>query len=153
MDYDDIFNEVGQFGEWQQIVFFIACLCSVCSAFLDLGFSSFIGFSPKFRCFIPQCDGNRNDADYNANYSRFAIPEWGKGSQDAQCKMYVNSDYDNMCSAEHFNNGTRKICAEHVYDKSDYENSFIAELDLAPSCDSENDGWPLEVVTATLFMN
>ena len=158
MNYDDIFKEIGLFGNWQKLVFFMACLGSMCLAFLELGYSSFIGFTPKFRCFIPECDGvNRNDAYYNANYSVFTIPEWGCTEesclQNSQCKMYVHTGDDNMCSADNFNNKTLKICDEHVYDKTQYENSFIAEFDLAPPCESENDGWPLEVVTETLFIH
>ena len=123
----------------------------MCSAFLTLGFSSFIGFSPKFRCFIPQCDITREDADFNANYSVFAIPEWDCSEdsclQDKQCKVYAYLDYDSKCSEDHFDNKTRIICNKHVYDKNEYENSFIADLDLAPSCESENDDWPFEVLT------
>ena len=157
MDYDDIFNDIGQFGKWQQRVFAIGCLCSMVSSFLTLGFSSFIGFTPKFRCFIPQCDTNYTDAEYNANYSVFAIPKWGCSEgeclQDAECKMYAYIGTDNECSNESFDNETLQICDTHVYDTSDYKNSFITELDLAPLCESDHDGWPFEVITSTLHMN
>ena len=150
MNYDDIFNDIGQFGRWQKRTFAIACLCSMVSSFLTLGFSSFIGFTPKFRCFIPECDTNRNDADYNANYSVFAIP----GSdfeddclQDAQCKMYTYIGTDNKCTNESFDHAHLQICDMHVYDRSEYKNSFITELDLAPLCESDTDGWPFEVNT------
>ena len=155
VDWDDVFNEIGQFGRWQKLVFFLSCLCSMCSAFLTLSFSSFIGFTPKFRCFIPQCDpDDRDAAQYDANYTVFAIPPEDPEDdslEDAQCKMYAyNSSavsdlsyYDNVCSAEHFNRMILEICDHHVYDKSEYKNSFIAELDLS-SCHNENDDWPLE---------
>ena len=151
MDYDDIFNDVGQFGRWQKRVFAIACLCSMVSCFLTLGFSSFIGFTPKFRCFVPQCDTSNSDADYNANYSVFAIPEWGCSEneclRDSECKMYTYIGTDNKCSNESFDRQQLQICDTHVYDKSQYKNSFITELDLAPLCESDKDDWPFEVIT------
>ena len=63
---------------------------------------------------------------------------------------YINKT-DNICSAEFFDNHTLQICDTHVYDRSEYRNSFIAELDLAPSCKSQNDSWPLEVGKNILF--
>ena len=157
MDYDDIFNDIGQFGRWQKRVFAVACLCSMVSSFLTLGFSSFIGFTPKFRCFIPQCDTNYTDPEYNANYSVFAIPYWGCSEeseeclQDAECKMYNYIGTDNICSNESFDHNLENLitCDTHVYDTSEYKNSFITELDLAPLCESEHDGWPFEVITNT----
>ena len=92
MNYERIFEEIGQFGKWQRVVFFMGCLCSMVSAFLTLGFSAFIGFTPKFRCYIPECDGvNRNDATYNANYNAFAIPEWGCTDGYRKHKYYLYS--------------------------------------------------------------
>ena len=152
MDYEDIFNEIGQFGKWQRSVFAMACFCSMACSFLTLGYSSFIGFTPKFRCFIPQCDpDNRLDANYDSNYTDFAIPGWGcsKDSacfQDSQCKIYSYIGTESICSPEFFDNTTNGICDVHVYDKSEYEKSLIVELDLAPSCESQTDGWPLEVI-------
>ena len=151
VDYDEVFNEIGQFGKWQKLIFFFSCLCSMCSAFLTFGFPSFIGFTPRFRCFIPQCDINLNEAEYYANYTVFAIPPKTDSLEEAQCKRYAyNSsvvshlnDNDTICSEDHFNNMKLEICDHHVYDKSEYKNSFIAELDLSP-CNNENDGWPLE---------
>ena len=149
MNYEDIFNEIGQFGKWQRNVFAVACLCSMGCSFLTLSFSSFIGFTPEFRCFIPQCEGE--DANYNSNFTAFAIPDWGCSDdsdciQNSHCKMYAYIDKtDDICSAEFFDNHTLQICDTHVYDRSEYRNSFIAELDLAPSCKSQNDSWPLEV--------
>ena len=149
MNYEDIFNEIGQFGKWQRNVFAVACLCSMGCSFLTLSFSSFIGFTPEFRCFIPQCEGE--DANYNNNFTAFAIPDWGCSDdsdcmQNSHCKMYAYiNKTDNICSAEFFDNQTLQICDTHVYDRSEYRNSFIAELDLAPSCKSQNDSWPLEV--------
>ena len=149
MNYEDIFNEIGQFGKWQRNVFAVACLCSMGCSFLTLSFSSFIGFTPEFRCFIPQCEGE--DPNYNSNFTAFAIPDWGCSDdsdcmQNSHCKMhaYINKTED-ICSAEFFDNQTLQICDTHVYDRSEYRNSFIAELDLAPSCKSQNDSWPLEV--------
>ena len=145
MDYEDIFNDIGQFGKWQRQVFTFACLCSMFSSFLTLGFSSFIGFTPKFRCFISQCDIDQGSATYVANFTSFTIP---KGSEDSQCKMfpYIGGT-KNICSSEYFQHDDTNltICDSHVYDQSEYTNSFIAELDLAPTCTRDDDGWPLEV--------
>ena len=129
VDWDDVFNEIGQFGRWQKLVFFLSCLCSMCSAFLTLSFSSFIGFTPKFRCFIPHCDpDDRNAAEYNANYTAFTIPPEDPEDdslEDAQCKMYAymyryNSSAasdlsynNNSCSAENFNSKILQICDQH----------------------------------------
>ena len=88
MDYDDIFNDIGQFGTWQRQVFAVACLCSMFSSFLTLGFSSFIGFTPKFRCFIPHCDDAGDSTDYDSPFTTFTIPECKEDSckEESQCK-------------------------------------------------------------------
>ena len=153
MDYDDIFNDIGQFGTWQRQVFAVACLCSMFSSFLTLGFSSFIGFTPKFRCFIPQCDIDRDSANYIAPYTNFTIPECSDDScqQEAECKMYEYiGGSEKYCSSEYFDASKLKICDSHVYDQSEYMKSFISELDLAPSCTRDDDGWPLEVCKRSL---
>ena len=148
MDYDDIFNDIGQFGTWQRQVFAFACLCSMFSSFLTLGFSSFIGFTPKFRCFIPHCDDAGDSTDYDSPFTTFTIPECTEDSckEESQCKMYTYIGGDiNNCSSEYFDSTSLEICDSHVYDQSVYKNSFISELDLAPTCTRDDDGWPLEV--------
>ena len=154
MDYDDIFNDIGQFGTWQRRVFAVACLCSMFSSFLTLGFSSFIGFTPKFRCFIPQCENDTNN--YDSSYTKFTIPECSDDSsqQDSQCKMYSyigGPEY--ICSSEYFDNNTLEICDRHVYDQSEYKKSFISDLDLAPTCTRDDDGWPLEVCKTIILLS
>ena len=73
MDYDTIFDEIGHFGRWQQLNFFIGSLCLIGSSFICFMFT-FIGFVPKFRCFVPECDGNVAEAEYLANFTDFTIP-------------------------------------------------------------------------------
>ena len=156
MSYEEIVNQIGQFGRWQKLVFFLASLCSMCSSILTLGFS-FIGFTPKFRCFVPECDGaDIGQAIYGANHTSFTIPPDAETDDDAhQCERYVYKSNATMlqgllagnstlCSPNYFSNTSIEICDEHVYDKSKYENSFISELDLSP-CNNPSDGWPLEV--------
>ena len=161
MDYDVIFNEIGHFGRWQQLNFFLGSLCIIGSSFICFMFT-FIGFIPKFRCLVPECEGNSpNDADYHGNFTNFTIPE--VEDEDAidgphQCQQYVfrnisdsnllrvygNFDMSTTCLEENFAQNITKVCHDHVYDTSQYKHPLTAELDLSP-CKGSSDYWDLEV--------
>ena len=160
MDYDVIFNEIGHFGRWQQINFFLGSLCIIGSSFICFMFT-FIGFVPKFRCFVPECDGSSPaDADYHGYFTNFTVPE--VDDDDAidgpqQCQQYIfrnisnrnvfevygNSNLDS-CVEENFIHNVTKVCHDHVYDVSQYKYPLTAELDLSP-CEGCSNYWDLEV--------
>ena len=73
MDYESIFDEIGHFGRWQKINFFLGSLCAIGSSLICFMFS-FVGYTPNFRCYIPECEGERNGAVYRTNFTVFAIP-------------------------------------------------------------------------------
>ena len=158
MDYDTIFDEIGHFGRWQQLNFFIGSLCLIGSSFICFMFT-FIGFVPKFRCFVPECDGNVAEAEYLANFTDFTIPnDQDDDATDGphQCAQYmfrnISRKYlslaekmlaSDTCSEEYFDLNVTKICHQHVYDSSQYKYTLTAELDLSP-CESSSDYWNLE---------
>ena len=159
MDYDAVFKEIGNFGKWQQLNFFVGSLCIVGASFMCFMFT-FIGFIPDFRCYIPECEGDLTDLSYDANFTQFAIP--GNGDDDDitgphHCKQYIFQNVTNhfltwnrlnidpdTCSKENFNHTITQVCHQHVYDKSKYEYPITAELDLSP-CEFSSDYWNLEV--------
>ena len=157
MDYDAIFDEIGHFGRWQQLNFLVGSLCIIGASFMCFMFT-FIGFTPKFRCYIPECDGSIGNAIYNSNFTSFAIPgDPNEDETDCQyhCTRYVHTNasstdliysksYSESCAAEDFNQTLSQTCHEHVYDDSQYRFPLTAELDLSP-CESSSDYWNLEV--------
>ena len=159
MDYDIIFDEIGHFGRWQQLNFFVGSLCIIGSSFMCFMFT-FIGFIPKFRCLIPECEGDLSDPEYHSNFTHFTIPNV-EDEDDIdgphQCKQYilknisysfVNMDYRNMdfevCLKQNFSQNVTKVCHEHVYDTSQYKYPITSDLDLSP-CERSSDYWNLEV--------
>ena len=46
MSYDLILEEIGEFGKWQKLVFFLAGLCGGGGAFLHYTWT-FVGFMPE----------------------------------------------------------------------------------------------------------
>ena len=46
MSYDLILEEIGEFGKWQKLVFFLAGLCGGGGAFLHYAWT-FVGFMPE----------------------------------------------------------------------------------------------------------
>ena len=46
MSYDLILEEIGEFGKWQKLVFFLAGLCAGGGAFLHYTWT-FVGFMPE----------------------------------------------------------------------------------------------------------
>ena len=91
MDYDAIFDEIGHFGRWQQLNFLVGSLCIVGASFMCFMFT-FIGFIPKFRCYVPECDGSIGNAIYNANFTSYAIP--GTPNEDEIDGQYHCICYD-----------------------------------------------------------
>ena len=161
MDYDSIFDEIGHFGRWQQINFFLGSLCAIGSSLICFMFS-FVGYTPDFRCYIPECDGERNSAVYKTNFTALAIP----GNEDEKemdgpyhCSQYAYENastilinitrYTSSCSAENFNHNITQVCQQHIYDESQYKFPITKELDLSP-CKSSSDYWNLEVSTLSV---
>ena len=151
MDYESILSDIGQFGRWQKWVFFLASLCAASEPLVTYMWS-FVGFLPKFRCFVPQCEQSRQEAVYESNFTAFTIPNASHdsgGSYDSKCKRFAfNSNHSNFgntsqCIRANFDNNTLEECKQHVYDSSEYEYPIVAELDLS-SCDGTGDQWPLE---------
>ena len=153
MDYDSIFNEIGHFGRWQQLIFFLGSLCCIGSSLICF-MISFIAFTPDFRCFIPECDGDIEDAVYDASFTSFAIPR--NQDEDAMdgpshCMQYVYNTTSVGCSNENFFANITSVCNQHVYDDSQYKYPLTNELDLSP-CKSSSDYWNLEVSICALSL-
>lgn len=146
MDYESIIKEIGQFGRWQKIVYFNACIIALVEAFMTFGFS-FVGYTPKFRCRVPSCDLPDSN-NYNSDFLNFSIPLDEDGDLD-QCRRFkIGNESLNSCSPDLFSPES-EVCSDHVYDTSVYENSIIAELDLAP-CDGADPDWPFGVMIQAL---
>jgi len=55
LNFNEILNEIGQFGRWQQQIFTCCCLISLANGLITVAFA-FTGYSPKYRCSVPFCE-------------------------------------------------------------------------------------------------
>ncbi|KAM9315634.1 solute carrier family 22 member 2-like [Gastrophryne carolinensis] len=53
--FDDVLEDIGQFGLFQKMIFFLTCLISAVFSPIYVGIV-FLGFVPNFRCSVPSAD-------------------------------------------------------------------------------------------------
>jgi OCT family organic cation transporter-like MFS transporter 4/5 len=59
LNFNEILNEIGQFGRWQQRIFMCCCLISLANGLITVAFA-FTAYSPKYRCSVPFCEDQSN---------------------------------------------------------------------------------------------
>ncbi|XP_025832792.1 organic cation transporter protein [Agrilus planipennis] len=118
MDFDNILEEVGEFGRYQIITYTLVCLPVLFAAANSLTYVFTAGI-PNYRCFVNGCD-NKFNSTYNADWLHFAIPDRGSDSTSYQptlCTRYVKTfASSNSCAADAFTNEIEN-CNEWVFDK------------------------------------
>ncbi len=75
--FDDVLDEVGEFGRWQIWLFALLWVPSAASA-MQVFMYAFIAYTPERRCRVPQCgDGG----DFGAEHAAFT-------SADDGCQLF-----------------------------------------------------------------
>eukprot|EP00095_Tigriopus_kingsejongensis_P012121 maker-scaffold97_size377342-snap-gene-2.15 protein:Tk12121 transcript:maker-scaffold97_size377342-snap-gene-2.15-mRNA-1 annotation:"hypothetical protein LOTGIDRAFT_108526" len=113
---------------------------------------TFVLYTPEFRCKIEGCDLG-SSVDYDEDFGYFTVPFWdheaglsGSALERSRCEMFPRVDPSNLtCSAEQFFSNSSTVCSEHVFDESQFRNSFIMDKELAP-CSKLQDRWPLDPI-------
>ncbi|XP_069690686.1 organic cation transporter protein [Periplaneta americana] len=151
MDFDEVLEEIGQFGRYQVINYVLICLPVLFSAANSLTYVFTAGV-PRYRCHVPGCDDEEN-ASYSAPWLPEVIPPseqensaWSNTYTPDQCFMYTpESNFtDNSCALGHFSNDKVK-CDSWIYE--DNERTIVGEWNI--TC-IENQ-WKLSLVGTVHF--
>nr|XP_014100467.1 organic cation transporter protein isoform X2 [Bactrocera oleae] len=136
MDFDQILEEIGEFGRYQKTNYLLICLPVMFAAANSLSYV-FTAGTPAYRCLIPQCD-DPVLPQLHAHWLTNATP----GSYDKQghftpenCYRYkaidsniTNESHVRECPKDAFNQNIRERCNSWVYD--DEERTIVQEWQL-----------------------
>lgn len=140
MDFDKILEEIGEFGNYQKLIYFFLCFPIIFCAMNSYSYiftsaqqkyrcnlySSIPSFNiiELFRCFIPECD-IVNEIKYQNTWNSIAIPTkmdlTGNVLLESCMRFKYNSSALNIsdnftCSANWFTEDTEK-CDNWVFDE------------------------------------
>lgn len=125
LDFDDILDQIGEFGRFQRRNYLLICLPVLFAAANSLSYV-FTAGSPTYRCQVPVCD-SLDQPDYGADWVSAAVPgSWNKKGifTPATCERYVanlssvNSWQEDWCLAVNFTTETER-CQKFVYGSSE----------------------------------
>ncbi|KAH8381993.1 hypothetical protein KR009_001276 [Drosophila setifemur] len=122
MGYDEAIIQLGDFGRYQKIIYFLICLTSIPVAFHKLA-GVFLLAKPDFRCALPFENGSRYELSSNL---------WSLAYPEGEVCEYYDVEYSEAYlngSIRRSSNETRS-CSHYVYDQSKYLNSAVTEWDL-----------------------
>lgn len=111
--FDDILQDIGQFGLFQKQMFCIMCLISAVFSPIYVGIV-FLGFVPNFRCSNPGVEELRNKCGWSIEEEmNYTVPMQDGAIQTSQCLQY-DIDW----------NRTSVSCTDPLRNltKSDYSN-------------------------------
>lgn len=150
IDLDGVLSELGEFGKFQKIIYFLTFLPVILDSCLCMSYI-FTTAQVDYRCKIPECD--KNVTEYAPIWLENAVPY--RHNEPEKCirystKMYSNSS-NRQCSLDEFDNTKRMKCDEFVYRTN--EVTILNEFNL--TC-RENE-WKLTLIgtiknTAELIM-
>ncbi|XP_071997094.1 solute carrier family 22 member 2 isoform X2 [Engystomops pustulosus] len=146
--FDDLLENIGQFGLYQKQLFFILCFISAVFTPIYVGIV-FLGFVPHFRCNNPAVEELKNKCGWSIEEEvNYTVPLLDDSTQTSQCLQY---DVDwNMTSLScidplrnltkfGYSNVTFTICTNGwVYDTTG--SSIVTEFNLV--CDN---AWKLDL--------
>ncbi|XP_055888321.1 organic cation transporter protein-like [Biomphalaria glabrata] len=125
MKFDEIIQELGEFGRYQKRMYFLACLVTIPTAFHIL-MSVFVLAVPDHRCAIPELDNDTyaSQGPWHADLINQSIPWLSQKNMYSQCEVFVKDvtqrDWSNM---------TRK-CDKWVYSKEIFTSTFVTEMNM-----------------------
>ncbi|KAH8372838.1 hypothetical protein KR009_006112, partial [Drosophila setifemur] len=149
LDFDDILNQIGEFGRYQRRNYLLICLPVLFAAANSLSYV-FTAGAPSYRCFVPGCDSTEAP-DYGADWVPVAVPgRWSKQGHFTPdtCNRFAanksNPWTSERCSADNFTEESER-CQEFVY--SGDERTIVQQWDL--QC--QENLWKLAFVGTTHF--
>lgn len=151
MDFDNVLEEIGEFGRYQKIKYYLLCLPVFFGAANSLSYV-FTAGNQQYRCLIPECESIET-ARYDTNWLQHAMP--GEIQLDGtyridHCRRFKpsapgSSNYSEICSVNMFENETIK-CDQWVFDKTSH--TIVQEWKI--TC--EENQWKLAFVGTAHFM-
>ncbi|XP_065369678.1 organic cation transporter protein isoform X2 [Calliphora vicina] len=155
MDFDQVLEEIGEFGRYQKTNYLLICLPVMFAAANSLSYV-FTAGTPAYRCLIPQCD-DVNDPQLYPHWLANATP----GNTDKNgvftpetCYRYRLNDtislntFDSSaqeCPHDLFYGNLKERCFDWVFDKD--ERTIVQEWDL--TC--QENAWKLAFVGTMHF--
>ncbi|XP_075169516.1 organic cation transporter protein isoform X2 [Haematobia irritans] len=153
MDFDQVLEEIGEFGRYQKTNYLLICLPVMFAAANSLSYV-FTAGAPSYRCLIPQCDEGVMEPELNPQWLSNATP----GDIDKNgvftpksCYRYgVNSTFtgnipSKQCPSELFMQNITERCHSWVYDTE--ERTIVQEWEL--TC--KENSWKLAFVGTMHF--
>lgn len=129
--YDDVVRELGEFGKYQKLIYFLLCLPGATHG-IRMVLGVFLLYTPNHRCSIPDLD---NDTYHPQSPSHAAainrsVPFNDEGLPDS-CLMYIY-DTDNV-TYDSYNrpiNASTTTCDNWVFDTSVMEATATSDFQL-----------------------
>ncbi|GFN90126.1 organic cation transporter protein [Plakobranchus ocellatus] len=144
MKYDDLVEQLGEFGPYQRRVYILTCLPAAVAAIQTL-VTVFILAVPEHRCAIPGLsnDTYKDQGLYQEKLINWTLPwtdvdpgddtnSWGS----AQCNIFVNrtsSNYEPPSDVTGPVSNATESCSAWVFDQSVFDSTFVTEAELV--CD------------------
>ncbi|XP_070506359.1 organic cation transporter protein-like [Chironomus tepperi] len=157
MDFDNILDEIGEFGKFQLKNYILVCLPVFYAAANSLSYV-FTSRAPNYRCSVPQCE-SFGDTYYNQEWIKDVLPgsisdTTGKFIPE-QCLQYGLKDnindtlpsVNNTCLGTWFDSEVTTRCNEWIFDE--HETTIVNDWPNLLTC-SENQ-WKLALVGSSHF--
>ncbi|XP_018796953.1 PREDICTED: organic cation transporter protein isoform X1 [Bactrocera latifrons] len=137
MDFDQILEEIGEFGRYQKTNYLLICLPVMFAAANSLSYVFTAGTPAYRRCLIPQCDDPiepQLHAHWLANATPGSYDKYGHFTPENCYRYKAVSDnitdvyHISECSKDFFNQNIRERCYSWVYD--DDERTIVQEWQL-----------------------
>lgn len=150
LDYDEVLSYIGQFGGFQRRIFLLLSLVSAAGGLAVVVFA-FTGYTPKYRCRVPQCESGNITYFHNEMAESPSLPSWYNGSIELadRCKVPKVNQGDGSCTADSasFKDGTECSWDDLVFDQSIVTSSIVQEYQLI--CGSE---WKRTIYSAIYML-
>uniref|UniRef100_A0A1B0GFG9 Major facilitator superfamily (MFS) profile domain-containing protein n=1 Tax=Glossina morsitans morsitans TaxID=37546 RepID=A0A1B0GFG9_GLOMM len=156
MDFDQVLEEIGEFGPYQKTNYLLICLPVMFAAANSLSYVFTAGTPAYRRCLVPECDSVQGDSQ---NYELY--PNWlvnaTPGSQDSNGFFTPDSCYryqanrtftmntSTTCPKELFPGNIKERCFQWVFNQN--ERTIVQEWNL--TC--KENAWKLAFVGTMHF--
>ncbi|XP_046582115.1 organic cation transporter protein-like [Haliotis rubra] len=130
MKFDELLEEIGEFGPYQKRIYFLVCLTAIVGAYQAMSPVFFLEIT-NYRCKIPFL-GNDTYAvqdDHHEQLIEMFIPKVG----DSYSKCTLNDVHNNSSRGD--GNNTQYTCDAWVYDKSVIQSSGPTDFNMV--CENE----------------
>ncbi|XP_064606001.1 organic cation transporter protein-like [Liolophura sinensis] len=153
MDFDEVFELLGEFGPYQKRIYFFLCvqvIACACQTFSVI----FTGAIPHFRCSIPGLDNDTyeiQDENHQELVDAYIPVKLGKlGEEYQSCSLYnhYNTSVGNWSTV---GNLTQDACYDWVYDKSIFRTTVTEEMGLVCNNIVKRSHLPMFYILGSLF--